>query len=273
MKILLVSGARPNYMKIAPIVWAIRDFNSQHGGAIRFVLVHTGQHYDRNLFEVFFQELNLPAPDFCLDVGSGSRDYQIETVVARLEPILEQVRPDLVLVVGDVNSTLAATQAAVKHGILVAHVEAGLRSFDSTMPEEVNRVMTDSLAEYLFVSEERGETNLFRRQRDDRFPPTFTCILGALRYSGDFRLEGRQLRNCHSPPTVERRRFTKASVVDERVGGRSAAAADHLPRPSTHAQAARVAERLAHGHQLRDGRRSGAGTLLRGAAWLFGFHG
>src|SRR5581483_10111141 len=166
MKILLVSGARPNYMKIAPIVWAIRDFNSQHGGAIRFVLVHTGQHYDRNLFEVFFQELNLPAPDFCLDVGSGSRDYQIETVVARLEPILEQVRPDLVLVVGDVNSTLAATQAAVKHGILVAHVEAGLRSFDSTMPEEDNRVMTDSLAEYLFVSEESGERNLLNEGVD-----------------------------------------------------------------------------------------------------------
>jgi UDP-N-acetylglucosamine 2-epimerase (non-hydrolysing) len=130
--------------------------------------VHTGQHYDRNLFEVFFQELNLPAPDFCLDVGSGSRDYQIETVIVRLEPILEQVCPDLVLVVGDVNSTLAATQAAVKHRIPVAHVEAGLRSFDSTMPEEVNRVMTDSLAEYLFVSEESGERNLLNEGVDPK---------------------------------------------------------------------------------------------------------
>lgn len=168
MKILLVSGARPNYMKIAPIVWAIRDFNSQHGEAIRFVLVHTGQHYDRNLFDVFFQELNLPAPDFCLDVGSGSRDYQIEAVNVRLDPILEQVRPDLVLVVGDVNSTLAATQAAVKHRIPVAHVEAGLRSFDSTMPEEVNRVMTDGLAEYLFVSEDSGERNLLHEGVDPK---------------------------------------------------------------------------------------------------------
>jgi len=166
MKIILISGARPNYMKIAPIVWAIRRFNKQGGPGIKFVLIHTGQHYDHNLFDVFFQELNLPAPDFCLDVGSGSRSYQIETVIERLEPILEKVRPDLVMVVGDVNSTLAAALAAVKRRIPVAHVEAGLRSFDQTMPEEINRRMTDALSDYLFVTEESGQKNLLREGID-----------------------------------------------------------------------------------------------------------
>ncbi len=162
MKIVIVSGARPNYMKIAPIIWAIQCSNQQTGPALEFVLIHTGQHYDHNLFDVFFEELNLPRPDFCLDVGSGSRNYQIETIIERLEPLLDRVHPDLMLVVGDVNSTLAAALAAVKHRIPVAHVEAGLRSFDQTMPEETNRRMTDALSDYLFVTEESGRKNLIR---------------------------------------------------------------------------------------------------------------
>ncbi len=163
MKILLVSGARPNYMKIAPIIWAIRKANhAASAPVIQFALVHTGQHYDHQLFEIFFRELDLPEPDFCLNVGSGSRTYQIGAVIERLEPILVKTRPELVLVVGDVNSTLAAALAAVKSRIPVAHVEAGLRSFDQSMPEEINRRMTDALSDYLFVTEESGTHNLIR---------------------------------------------------------------------------------------------------------------
>jgi UDP-N-acetylglucosamine 2-epimerase (non-hydrolysing) len=161
MKIILVSGARPNYMKIAPIIWAIREFN-QHNSVVETVLVHTGQHYDRQLFDVFFQELDLPAPDYSLGVRSGSHAFQTAEVMTRLEPILEKEQPSLLLVVGDVNSTLAAALTAAKLQIPVAHVEAGLRSFDRTMPEEVNRIVTDILSDYLFVSEEAGTQNLLR---------------------------------------------------------------------------------------------------------------
>ena len=165
MKIILVSGARPNYMKIAPIIWAIREFN-QHNSVVETVLVHTGQHYDRQLFHIFFQELDLPAPDYSLGVGAGSHAFQTAEVMTRLEPILEKERPSLVLVVGDVNSTLAAAMTAVKMQIPVAHVEAGLRSFDRSMSEEVNRIVTDTLSDYLFVSEEAGTQNLLREGID-----------------------------------------------------------------------------------------------------------
>jgi UDP-N-acetylglucosamine 2-epimerase (non-hydrolysing) len=169
MKIVLISGARPNYMKIAPLIWAMRSrFNQQGASGIQYVLIHTGQHYDRQLFEVFFRELDLPRPDYSLEVGSGSHLYQIAEVIKRLEPVLEQVRPDLVLVVGDVNSTLAAALTAVKLQIPVAHVEAGLRSFDRTMPEETNRLVTDALSDYLFVTEESGMQNLLREGVDPK---------------------------------------------------------------------------------------------------------
>jgi UDP-N-acetylglucosamine 2-epimerase (non-hydrolysing) len=166
MKFVLVSGARPNYMKIAPIVWAIRRFNRRGEAQIQSVLVHTGQHYDPQLFDVFFRELDLPAPDYSLDVGSGSHTYQTARVMERLEPILQQERPDLVVVVGDVNSTVAAALTAAKLGIPLAHIEAGLRSFDRTMPEEINRMVTDTLSDYLFVTEESGKQNLLREGVD-----------------------------------------------------------------------------------------------------------
>ncbi len=166
MKIVFVSGARPNYMKIAPMIWAIRRLKQQGVADIQFVLIHTGQHYDPQLFDVFFRELDLPAPDYSLGVGSGSHVYQIAEVMARLEPLFEAERPDVVVVVGDVNSTLAAALTAAKLGIPLAHVEAGLRSFDRTMPEETNRILTDTLADYLFVSEESGKENLLREGVD-----------------------------------------------------------------------------------------------------------
>ena len=166
MKIVFVSGARPNYMKIAPMIWAIRRLKQQGIADIPFALIHTGQHYDPQLFDVFFRELELPPPDYSLGVGSGSHVYQIAQVMERIEPLLEATRPDVVVVVGDVNSTLAAALSAAKLGIPLAHVEAGLRSFDRTMPEETNRLVTDTLSDFLFVSEESGRDNLLREGID-----------------------------------------------------------------------------------------------------------
>jgi UDP-N-acetylglucosamine 2-epimerase (non-hydrolysing) len=157
MKILSVVGARPNFVKIAPL---LREMAGRP--QIEPVLVHTGQHYDARMSEGFFEALAIPAPDVNLAVGSGSHAWQTAQVMTRLEPVLESVRPDLVLVVGDVNSTLAAALVAVKQGIRVGHVEAGLRSFDRRMPEEINRVATDAIADELFASEESAVHNLAR---------------------------------------------------------------------------------------------------------------
>jgi len=154
MKIFCVVGARPNFMKIAPIV---EELNSR---GIDHVLVHTGQHYDEKMSKLFFQDLGLPKPDVDLEVGSGSHGRQTGEVLMRIEPVIEAEKPDLVIVVGDVNSTLAATLAAVKLHIPVAHVEAGLRSFDRSMPEEINRIMTDSVCDYLFITEEQAGRQL-----------------------------------------------------------------------------------------------------------------
>ncbi len=156
MLILNVVGARPNFMKIAPIAAAMRNAGLPH------LLVHTGQHYDEKMSEVFFRQLGIPEPDLNLEVGSGSQAAQTAEIMKRFEPVLLEKRPDLVLVVGDVNSTMACALVAVKMGIAVAHVEAGLRSFDRTMPEEINRLVTDAIADLLFVSEPSGLENLKR---------------------------------------------------------------------------------------------------------------
>jgi UDP-N-acetylglucosamine 2-epimerase (non-hydrolysing) len=158
MKVLSVVGARPNFVKIAPLLreMAVRPHQ------VESVLVHTGQHYDARMSDGFFDALAIPAPDYNLAVGSASHARQTAEVMTRLEPVLESVRPDVVLVVGDVNSTLAAALVAVKQGIRVGHVEAGLRSFDRSMPEEINRLATDAIADDLFASEESAVVNLSR---------------------------------------------------------------------------------------------------------------
>jgi UDP-N-acetylglucosamine 2-epimerase (non-hydrolysing) len=157
MKLLLVAGARPNFVKVAPLLWEIRRWPE-----IQPFLVHTGQHYDQRLSDVFFDELEIPACDCNLGVGSASHAEQTAEVMRRIEPVLLQQQPDAVCVVGDVNSTLAASLTAAKLGIPVAHVEAGLRSFDRRMPEEVNRVLTDAISDWLFASEENAVSNLMR---------------------------------------------------------------------------------------------------------------
>ena len=154
---MAVVGARPNLMKVAPLM---REMHCH--ADIESYLVHTGQHYDSNLSEIFFEELGIPAPDAHLNVGSGSHAEQTARVMLALEPILVDWRPDVVVVVGDVNSTVAAAFVAVKLDIPVAHVEAGLRSFDRTMPEEINRVLTDAIADFLFTPSSDANENLAR---------------------------------------------------------------------------------------------------------------
>jgi UDP-N-acetylglucosamine 2-epimerase (non-hydrolysing) len=160
LTILNVVGARPNLPKISPL---IREM--QRHPEIEPILVHTGQHYDEKLSDIFFRQMGIPAPHVNLEVGSGSHAVQTAEILKRIEPLLIERKPDLVLVVGDVNSTIAASLAAVKLGIQVAHVEAGLRSFDRSMPEEINRILTDALADYLFVTEEGAIQHLLREGR------------------------------------------------------------------------------------------------------------
>ena len=157
IKILSVVGARPNFMKIAPIGDALRQFPD-----VEHCLVHSGQHYDEMLSGSFFADLDLPIADVNLAVGSGSHAVQTAEIMKRVEPVLLDYKPQMVLVVGDVNSTIAAALTAVKLGIGVAHIEAGLRSFDMTMPEEINRKLTDAVSSLLFVTEQSGVDNLKR---------------------------------------------------------------------------------------------------------------
>jgi len=156
MHVLHVVGARPNFMKAAPVLSAL----ARRG--LRQTLVHTGQHYDANMSDVFFQQLELPAPDLNLEVGSGSHALQTAQVMMRFEDVVLSRRPDLVLVYGDVNSTIAATLVCAKLMVPVGHVEAGLRSFDRTMPEEINRLLTDQIADLLFTPSADGDENLLR---------------------------------------------------------------------------------------------------------------
>jgi UDP-N-acetylglucosamine 2-epimerase (non-hydrolysing) len=157
MHFLHVVGARPNFMKVAPLTRALA---ARPG--VRQTLVHTGQHYDRNMSDAFFRELEIPEPDFNLAVGSGTHAEQTSQIMSRFEPVVVAQKPDWVLVYGDVNSTIAAALVCAKLQIRVAHVEAGLRSFDRSMPEEVNRLLTDQVADLLFTPSEDGDRNLLR---------------------------------------------------------------------------------------------------------------
>lgn len=155
-KVFIVGGARPNFMKIAPLWKRMQKYPDQ----FRPVFVHTGQHYDHAMSQVFLDQLGLPAPDIYLDVGSGSHGQQTASVMIKFEEAVLADRPDLVMVVGDVNSTMACALVAAKLHIPVAHVEAGLRSFDREMPEEINRILTDQLSDYLLMPSEDARINL-----------------------------------------------------------------------------------------------------------------
>ncbi|MBI3563148.1 MAG: UDP-N-acetylglucosamine 2-epimerase (non-hydrolyzing) [Gammaproteobacteria bacterium] len=160
MKILHVVGARPNFMKIAPIISAFNTYNQQHRSNHAQVLVHTGQHYDHKMSQLFFDQLGIPKPDINLEIGSGSHAQQTGQIMLAFESVLVQQQPDLVVVVGDVNSTMACAIDSKKLNIPVAHVEAGLRSRDMSMPEEINRLLTDAISDILFTTDKGASLNL-----------------------------------------------------------------------------------------------------------------
>jgi UDP-N-acetylglucosamine 2-epimerase (non-hydrolysing) len=195
MKITLIAGARPNFMKIAPIIKAI-DKRRRSGASITYRLVHTGQHYDKALSETFFKELSIPEPDANLEVGSGSQAVQTANIMVRFEEELLKHPADVVLVVGDINSTMACSIVAKKLNTQLVHVEAGIRSFDLSMPEEINRMVTDSLADHFFTTSEVANKNLLRSGVD----PT------RIHFVGNTMID---TLLCH------RENFTKPSVWDQ----------------------------------------------------------
>jgi UDP-N-acetylglucosamine 2-epimerase (non-hydrolysing) len=154
--IFLVAGARPNFMKIAPLIKELKK------NQLSFKLIHTGQHYDYEMSKIFFDDLGIPEPDIYLNVGSASHAVQTAKIMIEFESVISNEKPILVVVVGDVNSTLACSLVAKKLNVKIAHVEAGLRSFDQTMPEEINRIVTDQLSDFLFITEPSAEVNLRR---------------------------------------------------------------------------------------------------------------
>jgi len=176
MLVISVVGARPNFMKMGPVVSALEE------AGIHQYLVHTGQHYDNNMSQVFFDELNLPKPDIFLGVGSGSHGYQTGEILFQFEKICIQKNPKLIIVAGDINSTLACALAASKLNIPIAHIEAGLRSFDNTMPEEINRILTDKLSDMLFVTEKSGVKNLKSEGiNNDRIHLVGNCMIDSIK--------------------------------------------------------------------------------------------
>jgi len=167
LKLILVAGARPNFMKIAPLVKALEK-SARADKHITWKLVHTGQHYDNTMSRIFFDELDIPEPDVHLEVGSATHAVQTAQIMIAFEKVCLVENPDMIIVVGDVNSTVACSLVAAKMGIKIAHVEAGLRSYDRTMPEEINRVLTDALSDYLFTSCEDAHDNLLKEGIDKK---------------------------------------------------------------------------------------------------------
>ncbi len=219
MQLFLVAGARPNFMKIAPLVRALQARSKENAA---FKIIHTGQHYDYRMSEAFFKDLALPEPDYYLEAGSGSHAEQTARIMVAFEKVCLADRPDIVVVVGDVNSTLACSVVAKKLGIRVAHVEAGLRSFDLSMPEEINRMVTDAISDDFFVTEQSGADNLLREgkpaahihftghvmidnlhyqlQRLDRMPAESFAVCGIKAAMGDY-----AFMTLHRPANVDDR--------------------------------------------------------------------
>src|ERR1700694_3266424 len=220
MHILHVVGARPNFMKAAPVIRALEKWPE-----VRQSLVHTGQHYDRNLSDVFFSQLNMPEPDVNLEVGSGSHACQTAEVMTRFEPVVLERKPDVVVIYGDVNSTVSAALVCSKLMIRVAHVEAGLRSFDRTMPEEINRIVTDRLADFLFTPSEDGDMNLQRegvpgdkihRVGNVMIDSLIRLLPSAMQYPKDGLPDRYALVTLHRPSNVDDSAVLK-SILDSLV--------------------------------------------------------
>ncbi len=248
-------------MKMAPLQKAFRA----HADAIRHLIVHTGQHYDDAMSRVFFEDLELPHPDFYLGVGSGTHAEQTARIMVEFEKVLQQLRPDLVIVVGDVNSTVACSLVCAKMRIPVAHVEAGLRSFDRTMPEEINRLLTDAVADYLFVSEPSGVVNLKREGIDERkiFHVGNVMIDSLMLYREKakksealqrFRLRerGYTLVTLHRPSNVdEKKSLERILTIFERIGSVSTILFPVHPRTKKRMDEHGLRERVEEIHNLK----------------------
>jgi UDP-N-acetylglucosamine 2-epimerase (non-hydrolysing) len=208
LTVMVVAGARPNFMKIAPLMTQMAAHNRRIDGIstrLDVRLVHTGQHYDENMSGVMFRELGIPRPDINLEVGSGSQAVQTATVMSRFEPVCLKERPDWVVVVGDVNSTMACALVCAKIGVRFAHVEAGLRSFDRTMPEEINRVVTDALADLLLTPSRDADENLRREG----------IALDKIRLVGNIMIDSliNNLPRAHQSSILRRHRLERARFV------------------------------------------------------------
>jgi UDP-N-acetylglucosamine 2-epimerase (non-hydrolysing) len=231
MRIAYVVGTRPNFVKTAPVIGALRARLPEG----RHAIVHTGQHYDRLMSEVFLEELGVPAPDHMLEVGSGTHAAMTARTMERLEPVLLEEQPDLVIVPGDVNSTLAAVLTAVKLGIPVAHVESGLRSFDMTMPEEINRIVADRFSELLFLHSEEAVENLRAEGiPDERMQMVGNTMIDTLvALEGRFRAAGAAARLGLEPGAYVLVTLHRPALVDglllPQVVERLAALARELP--------------------------------------------
>lgn len=200
-KVISVVGARPNFMKVAPLHRAFKKYSSH----IEHQICHTGQHYDKNMSKIFFEDLELPEPDHYLGVGSGTHAEQTAAIMVEFEKVLLNENPDLIVVVGDVNSTIASTLTASKLNIKTAHVEAGLRSFDRTMPEEINRMLTDTISDYLFVTEQSGINNL----EHEGIPP------GKIFFTGNVMIDSLEyyLKKIHDNDLLERLSLKNSDYV------------------------------------------------------------
>ncbi len=251
MRILYVVGTRPNFVKTAPVIGALRERHPEG----RHVVVHTGQHYDRLMSEVFLEELGVPAPDHMLEVGSGSHAAQTAKTMERLEPVLASERPDLVMVPGDVNSTLAAALTAVKMGIPVAHLESGLRSFDMAMPEEVNRIVADRFARWLFLHSSDAVENLRAEGiPDERMHMVGNTMIDTLvALEGRFRAAGAAARLGVEPGSYVLVTLHRPALVDGPLLGETVAQLAALAREMpvvfpVHPRTRKMMEGLEPGH-------------------------
>ncbi len=212
LSVICVVGARPNFMKIAPIMRSFNRAESQ----IQATLLHTGQHYDKAMKQSFFDQLGIPEPDIDLGVGGGSHAVQTADIMKRFEPVLMELKPDVVLVVGDVNSTVACALVASKLGIKVIHVEAGLRSYDRAMPEEINRVLTDQISDLLFTTEACAVDNLTREGIEkSRVHFVGNVMIDTLRFNLSRAISAKDtLSHCGSPERFALVTFHRPSNVD-----------------------------------------------------------
>jgi UDP-N-acetylglucosamine 2-epimerase (non-hydrolysing) len=260
VKIINVVGARPNFMKIAPLMRAYRKTPK-----VEPLLVHTGQHYDQRMSKLFFEELAIPRPDIDLEVGSASHAQQTAEIMKRFEPVCVKHEPDIVLVVGDVNSTVACAMVAAKLGVRVAHVEAGLRSFDRRMPEEINRLLTDAISDLLFVTEPSGEKNLLA----EGVAPEKSHVVGNVMIDTLLaNLEKARARNApakldlqpkqyalltlHRPSNVDdRENLTRIWGVIERIAERMPAVFPCHPRTRNRIEQFGLAESVASNRNIR----------------------